>query len=576
MAKPSDGLLSGLLGLGEQSARKSHYPELLRQLHEVEQERNRYKWLFEHANYGIFQARINSGLRAVNPALLHMLGYERPEELISRDSTKAEHMFVGGRRELEEIHQRLRRDGALRGYETRLRGNNGHYCDVVLNLFMHPGEVDQLEGFVADISERKKAERRLYDLNQELEARVELRTRELHLSNQELKEQMDLREQVEQYLREARDAAEAANRSKDKYLAAASHDLLQPLNAARLLISTLQERSLPAAEQHLVTRAHLALEGAEELLGDLLDIARLDQASIKPVLAACSVNELLEALVSEFEPVAEAEGLALSHVPCKLWVHTDCHLLLRILRNFLSNACRYTGQGRIVLGARRRGRHLSLQVWDTGPGLTPEQQQQMFAEFTQFDSPQQGGRKGVGLGLAIVERIARMLGVRLEVHSVAGAGSCFSVLVPLGEALVRPVLPVLDVPDILQGSHILVIDNEPEILLSMQALLEQWHCRVTLASDVAGALEGLAQQPPDLILADLHLDNGLNGLQVIEQLRQFFASELPAVLITADHSDEQAELRQRLQVPVLNKPVRPSKLRAIISQRLLQKAAVAG
>lgn len=568
MAKPSDSRLVGLLGLGEQSARKSHYPELLRQLHEVEQERNRYKWLFEHANYGIFQARINGGLRTVNPALLHMLGYAQPEDLISQDSAKAERMFVGGRRELEQIHQRLRRDGALRGYETRLRGKQDSYCDVVLNLFMHPDEEDQLEGFVADISERKKAERRLYELNQELEERVEQRTCELHRSNRELQEQIALREQVEQSLREARDAAEEANRGKDRYLAAASHDLLQPLNAARLLISTLQERSLHDAEQHLVNRAHLALEGAEELLGDLLDIARLDQATIKPTLSACSVHDLLETLVSEFGPVAQAEGLALGHVPCQLWVHTDCHLLLRILRNFVSNACRYTRQGRIVLGARRRGRYLSLQVWDTGPGLSAAQQQQMFAEFTRFDSPGQSARKGVGLGLAIVERIARMLDVQIEVSSRLGRGSCFSVLVPLGEAQARQPNIVSEVVNGLQGSRILVVDNEPDILLSMRALLEQWQCQVFTASDFVSALGCLKNQPADLILADLHLDAGLNGLQVIAQLRQYYDSEIPAVLITADHSDEQAALRKQLQVPVLNKPVRPSKLRAIISQRL--------
>lgn len=572
MAKPSDSRLVGLLGLGEQSARKSHYPELLRQLHEVEQEKNRYKWLFEHANYGIFQARINGGVRAVNPALLQMLGYEHPEELISHDSSKAEHMFIGGRAELNEIHNCLRRDGSLRAYETRLRGKAGHYCDVLLNLFMNPGEEEQLEGFVADISERKKAQRRLYELNHELEERVELRTRELNRSNQELQEQINLREQVEQALREARDAAEAANRSKDRYLAAASHDLLQPLNAARLLISTLQERQLPEAEQHLVNRAHLALEGAEELLGDLLDIARLDQSTIKPTLSSCSVNELLETLVSEFEPVAKAEGVQLNHVPCQLWVHSDCHLLLRILRNFLSNACRYTGQGRIVLGARRRGRYLSLQVWDNGPGLTAEQQQQMFTEFTRFDSRAQSTHKGVGLGLAIVERIARMLNVQVEVQSVAGAGSCFSVLVPLGAAQVRTPSPTLEVSDILHGSRILVVDNEPDILLSMRALLEQWHCRVVTASDFASALTSLDGQVPELILADLHLDDGVNGLQVIAQLRQYFDSPIAAVLITADHSDEQAALRQQLQVPVLNKPVRPSKLRAIMSQRLLQQA----
>lgn len=567
MAKPFDPRLESLLGLGRQSARKSHYPELLRQLHEIEQEKNRYKWLFENANYGIFQACLGAEIKAVNPALLEMLGYAQQNELVGQGRGEIERMFAGGHYELENIICSLRRDGAVHGYETSLRGKNGRVCDVILNLFMH-ADGQELEGFVADISERKRAERRLCELNQQLEQRVELRTRELHLSNCELQEQIALREQVEQSLREARDAAEEANRSKDRYLAAASHDLLQPLNAARLLISTLQERSLPAAEQHLVNRAHLALEGAEELLGDLLDIARLDQATIKPVLSSCSVNDLLKTLVSEFEPVAEAEGLQLSHVPCQLWVHSDCHLLLRILRNFLSNACRYTGQGRIVLGARRRGRFLSLQVWDNGPGLTAEQQQQMFAEFTRFDSPGQSARKGVGLGLAIVERIARMLDVQLEVSSQTGLGSCFSVLVPLGEAKTGSQTVIPEVGNSLQGSRILVVDNEPDILLSMRALLEQWHCQVFTASDFAGALAALNNQSPDLVLADLHLDEGVNGLQVVAQLRQFFAQEIPAVLITADHSDEQAELRSQLQVPVLNKPVRPSKLRAIISQRL--------
>lgn len=575
MAKRSEDALIGLLGLGEQSSRKSHYPELLRQLEQVELERNRYKWLFEHANYGIFQARINGGLRSVNPALVHMLGYEHADNLISTDSRKAEQLFAGGRRELDYIHTYLLSRGSLKNYESRLRCRNGLEVDVLLNMFMHSEEPGLVECFVADISERKRAQNQQLQLNQQLESRVAQRTRELHLINQDLQEQIRQRKQTEQALREARDAAEEANRSKDRYLAAASHDLLQPMNAARLLLSTLQERQLPVAEKHLLERAHLALEGAEELLSDLLDIARLDQSVIQPELDKCSLTELFVALESEFEPQARAAGVQLKAVRSSLWVKTDCHLLLRILRNFLSNACRYTGQGRIVLGARRRDAEVELQVWDTGPGLTAEQQHSMFTEFRQFAHEANAGRKGVGLGLAIVARIAAMLGAGIRVWSEPGTGSCFAVRVPLTTApprsvmagTVAPVVP-LGFVNQLEGKRMLVVDNEPDILLSMRALLEQWQCEVVTAADLQEARRHLAGCVPDMILADLHLDNGRNGLELIEALRNELECNIPAVLLTADHADEFVVLRKRLDVPMLNKPVRPSKLRALISQRL--------
>lgn len=571
MAKRSENTLAGLLGLSDQSARKSHYPELLLQLEEVERERNRYKWLFEHATYGIFQARLGSGFRAVNPAFAAMLGYSSAAELLAINSADADTLFVGGLAEVDCIRAELLQKSIVRGYETRLLCKDGKTLDVLMNLLLKDDEPGVLEGFVADISERKKNQARLQQLNQELEQRVDARTRELQLSNDDLQQQIIQREQMEVALREARDAAEEANRSKDKYLAAASHDLLQPLNAARLLISTLRERELPAAESHLLERAHMALEGAEDLLADLLDIARLDQAAITPSFSVCSIAELFRSLASEFEPVAAAAGLQLKVFATGLHSYTDCHLLVRILRNFLSNACRYTPAGRILLGVRRHGDTVRLEVWDTGLGIAADQQDRIFQEFNQLGNNHASGRKGVGLGLAIVERIARILGARIQLRSEVGRGSCFSVEVPLSQVTEQRVSVKVPSPadsHSLAGLRILVIDNEPDILHSMGALLTQWQCEVLLATDYSGALDALDGQAPDVIIVDLHLDNDVTGLEVVEQLRGDFAQTIPAVLITADYTDQEQALRKKLQIPLLTKPVRPGKLRAALSHQL--------
>jgi len=571
MARRSDEALAGLLGLSSQSARKSHYPELLARLEELETERNRYKWLFEHAVHGIIQASLQDGVLAANPAMARMLGYDDPQQVLWSLGDLARHLFVGGFDELEVIRQRLSQGQALLGYETRLRRRDGSTIDVLMNLLLKPEGEGVFEGFVADITERKQAQQRLQQLNDELERRVAARTFELLESNRNLQRQIEERERIELALREARDAAEAANRSKDKYLAAASHDLLQPLNAARLLISTLRERQLPSAEHNLVERSHLALEGAEDLLADLLDISKLDQAAIKPDVDVYRLQELLAPLASEFEGVAAAAGLRLRVRIADCAVHTDFRLLTRILRNFLSNACRYTESGGVLLGARPRGAFVELQVWDSGRGIAADQLDKIFLEFNQLDVGRATERKGVGLGLAIVERIARMLGYPVQVRSEPGRGSVFSIRVPRAEARpqrqAQPALqPVLGDP--LPGRRLLVIDNEAEILHSMAALLGQWGCEVVTALDLPEALQRLQGRAPDLILADFHLDHGVLGCQVIQQLRDAFASAIPALIISADRSDACRRDLQALGVPLLNKPVKPGKLRAVLSQLL--------
>lgn len=571
MARRSNEALVGLLGLSSQSARKSHYPELLARLEELEAERNRYKWLFEHAVHGIIQASLQDGVLAANPAMARMLGYENPQEVLWSLGDLARHLFVGGFDELMLIRDQLNQGQALLGYETRLRKRDGSTIDVLMNLLLKPEGEGVFEGFVADITERKQAQQRLQQLNDELERRVAARTFELLESNRNLQRQIEERERIELALREARDAAEAANRSKDKYLAAASHDLLQPLNAARLLISTLRERELPEAEHNLVERSHLALEGAEDLLTDLLDISKLDQAAIKPDIDVYRLEELLAPLASEFESVAAASGLELRVRIANCAVRTDFRLLTRILRNFLSNACRYTEQGRVLLGCRRHGDFVELQVWDTGRGIAADQMGKIFLEFNQLDVPRAAERKGVGLGLAIVERIARMLGYPLQVRSQPGRGSLFGIRVPLAAEFPQrqaQSVPLAGIGNPLPGRRLLVIDNEADILHSMAALLGQWGCEVVTALDLAEALQRLQGQTPDVILADYHLDHGMRGHQLIRQLRSAFDRPIPALIISADRSDECRRQLQALGVPLLNKPVKPGKLRAVLSQLL--------
>ncbi len=574
MARPSDEqqrALAGLLGLGDHSARKSHYPELAARLDELESERNRYKWLFENAVHGIFQASLQDGMRAANPALARMLGYDNPQALLFPLTDLAANLFVGGAEELHAITATLARERSLHGYETRLRRKDGSHLDVLMNLLLKPGQEGLVEGFVADITERKLAQQRLQQLNDELEQRVAARTDELLEANRNLQQQIAERKQIARALRDARDAAETANRSKDKYLAAASHDLLQPLNAARLLISTLRERPLPEAEKVLVERTHQALEGAEDLLTDLLDISRLDQAAVKPDVALYRLDELFGPLVSEFRTVADAAGLKLRARIADYAISTDLRLMTRILRNFLSNACRYTDEGRILLGARRRGDHLRLEVWDTGRGIAADRLQAIFLEFNQLDVGRAADRKGVGLGLAIVERIAKILGYRVEVRSWPGRGSMFSIDVPIGEAMPLPIHQAAPQPGAgnpLPGRRLLVLDNEVSILESMGALLGQWGCEVVTATDQAGALLALQGRAPELILADFHLDHGVVGCEVVRHLREHFGAAIPAVIITADRSDQCRRSLNKLGAPLLNKPVKPGKLRAVLSQLL--------
>lgn len=403
-------------------------------------------------------------------------------------------------------------------------------------------------GELARRLEELEAERNRYrQLNDELERRVLARTEEL---------------------RQARDAAEAANRGKDRYLAAASHDLLQPLNAARLLIATLRERPLADPERHWVERSHQALEGAEQLLGDLLDIARLDQDAVRPSRAPLALNTWLPALVAEFEPQARAKGLRLRLRPSAWQVDTDAQLLARILRNLISNACRYTAGGGVLVGTRRRGGRVQLQVWDTGCGIAAHQLQEVFVAFRQLHEGPTAERQGVGLGLAIVERMASVLEHPLTVRSRQGKGSVFSLELPLAPDPVAGAggLPAVPGPQgLLTGASVLVVDNEPAILEGMAALLGQWGCHVRVALTAAEALAG---PPAHVVVIDYHLGDGQLGTDLLRAMRERWGRGVAALFVTADRSDGCRQAIGRQQAPLLNKPAKPGKLRAALAALL--------
>ncbi|WP_027859683.1 PAS domain-containing hybrid sensor histidine kinase/response regulator [Marinobacterium jannaschii] len=562
-----------LIGLGTQSARKSYYAELEHKIDELETERNRYKWLFDHALHGIFRADISGKLLAVNPAMARLCGYRDGEQLSGAlDQQAAALFFHDG--DFEQLTLQLQESGSIEGYETLMARAGGEPVCVSINLLLRQdADQDQIEAFVQDITERRRNQDQLKQMNAELEARVEKRTRELTRLNSKLWVEISEREQIQRQLEAAKEDAEQANLSKDKYLAAASHDLLQPMNAARLLVSALRERSLGSDEKHLVERVHLALDGAEELLTDLLEISRLDQNAVQPERDIFAIDHVLSGLVEEFQPVASQAGLTLSAIPSRLAVETDLRLLRRILRNFISNAIRYTASGRILIGCRRQQGQLSIQIWDTGDGIAPEQLDEIFQEFRQLQRKKGSERKGVGLGLAIVDRIARVLEHPIRVHSVPGKGSMFAVDVPTAtlpavrnQRLSQGILP----SDALQGARILVIDNEENILISMQALLAPWGCELQLACDQQEAI-GLCRQDnfkPDLVLADYHLDDDRLGTEAIRAVRDMLGEQVPAVIITADRSDESRQLFRRLKLPVLNKPLKPGKLRALLTHLL--------
>ncbi len=414
----------------------------------------------------------------------------------------------------------------------------------------------------ADVTPYKRNEQALRQSEQSLREYSETLEQRVHDRTEALQAALDAQEH-------ARQEAVWANQSKTRFIAAASHDLLQPMNAARLFTTALNQHETPDEEVRTLARQiDGSLRGAEELLTALLDISRLDSGALTPNRSVFPLADLFADLKLQFAPLAETRGLKLAVLPTELWVESDRQMLRRILQNFVSNALRYTRTGGVVLGVRRQGTLLQLMVCDSGPGIPFHHQAAIFDEFHRTGEVSPWGEKGLGLGLAICQRMARLLEHDIAVRSQPGRGSCFSVTVPRAEPAgerdveMAPTLP----PGALEGLRVLCIDNEPDILLGMQALLSRWGCVALVAADQASA-EHAMEQGPQVILADYHLADGVDGLALLSLLANRGDQPLPGALVTADHSDMLAERVRAAGFTLLRKPIKPAALRAFLSAR---------
>ncbi len=412
----------------------------------------------------------------------------------------------------------------------------------------------------SDITERVAAAEALARANETLERRVRERTQEL--------------QSVNDALGVAKAKADAANLDKTRFLAAASHDVLQPLNAARLYASSLIERPLHTFDRQIANNVDASLAAVEDILGALIDIARLDSGRMEPEITHFPLSDVMGSIAIEFGPMALERGLDLRIVPSSLWVRSDRRMLRRVLHNLVSNAIKYTARGCVVVGVRRRSGEAMLQVCDTGPGIPASKQALIFREFERLEETAAGVR-GLGLGLSIVERISKVLGLRIELASMEGRGSRFAVCVPsvAAQARVHEIAPIAAASR-LSGLSVLCIDNEPAVLDGMKTLLTGWGCRVVTASGTDLAIDALrsAGEVPDIILADYHLD-ATTGLDAIAGVLKALTVRRPAIVITADYSQEMQRDVRRHGYGLLRKPLKAAALRALMTQLTLQGVA---
>ncbi|HZM46082.1 MAG TPA: ATP-binding protein [Burkholderiales bacterium] len=366
---------------------------------------------------------------------------------------------------------------------------------------------------------------------------------------------------------------EAANLAKSRFLAAASHDLRQPLHALNLFVSQLRTETDEAERGRVTAQIDAAVTAMNDLFNALLDISRLDAGALAPEPTDLALDQILQRIERTFAPAAREKGLRLRVVPSDAWVRSDPILLERILLNLVSNAVRYTDRGGVLVGARHRGGRIRIEVRDSGAGIPADQTQKIFGEFYQLASPDRGHRGGLGLGLAIVDRLCRLLNHPVELVSLPGRGSCFAVSLPLVSPRRRPVEPSAAahaMADPAAGRLIVVIDDDALVLDGMRGVLRSWGCFVVTAESDRAALASLDgdDRRPDLIISDYRLADGNTGIGAVERLRRAFRAPIPAFLISGDIAPERLLEARARGLHLLHKPVAPMALRAMVNQLL--------
>jgi two-component system, sensor histidine kinase len=365
----------------------------------------------------------------------------------------------------------------------------------------------------------------------------------------------------------ARQRADQANLSKTRFLASASHDLRQPLHALGLFSAALREKLTDPASREIVGNISMSVEALENQFNALLDISKLDAGAVQAKFYDFRLNDLFDRIRVDFTPPADERGVRLHIRSCRQAVHSDPILVERMLRNLVSNAVRYTRQGGVLVGCRNRGNRVSIEVWDTGIGIAPEEMDRIWEEFYQVGNPERDRQKGLGLGLATVHRLTALLETRVEVDSRPGRGSVFRFELPVATLAEPPALtmpaPVVHSSDDLKGRFVLAIDDETGVRESMKVLFTQWGCDILAAESVDEALERLADfdRYPDVVIADYRLRHGATGVEAIERVRYELGIDLPAVLVTGTAAPESLVDIQGSGLKILYKPVSAAQLR---------------
>lgn len=392
-----------------------------------------------------------------------------------------------------------------------------------------------------------------------------------------LAEKAQAAERLEKEVKERTAELEIANAFKSRFLAAASHDLRQPLHALNLFIAQLGAEPNPDEQSRILVRIDAAVDSMNDLFGALLDMSKLEAGLLEPELSVFPVCRLLTQIESTFAAAATEKELRLAVVASSAWIRSDFILLERILLNLVSNAVRHTARGGIVVGCRRRGGLLRIDVCDTGPGIPEDQQKKVFGEFYQVAEEGQDRRSGLGLGLSIVERLGRLLDHPVELASRPGRGSRFSFFVPLAEPKVETAVATSSAPAIIdpvQEKLIVMIDDDPLVLDAMRGILQSWGASVVTAASEAEARAALREGDgrPDLIISDVHLAGGADGVETIARIRQAFGETIPAFLISGDTTPERLRHASESGLDLLHKPVSPMRLRTMINQLLKSSA----
>jgi len=389
---------------------------------------------------------------------------------------------------------------------------------------------------------------------------------ELRFENVELVEQ--LRDETE-IASDARREAEQANLAKSKFLAAASHDLRQPIHAQGLFLEVLAGTRLTTHQADVLASARSASRASGEMLNTLLDFSRIEAGVVKASAKPFALQALLHKIENDLAPLADAKRLFYRSPDTGAVVHSDPALVEMILRNLVSNAIRYTERGGVLIACRRRGAGLAVEVRDTGIGIAPEHQQEVFREFHQLGNPERDHRKGLGLGLAIAQGLANALGHALTLSSRPGRGSIFRLMLPLTRAAVAPDDPVSTAGAVdLRGTRMLVIDDDEAVRSGMAHLLRGWGCLCDTAGSLDEALALARELAPGVVISDYRLREQRTGAEAIAALRAQLASEVPALMITADTAPERLREAMASGVPLLHKPVAPDQLHSALAALL--------